>query len=173
MAAPTKTNPSDKFFRTDHLRVNLSGRTARGGAVAISSQALKFVITIGATSVMARLLTPSDYGLIGMVAFVTGFVAMYKDLGLSTATIQKSEISFEQTSTLFWINALLSLGITLFTAAIAPLVAWFYGEPRLTLITVVTAAGFLLSGLTPDLLRRAQNTAFAVSAAPHAEPPNH
>src|ERR1044071_5583379 len=104
MAAPTKTNPSDEFFRTDHLRVNLSGRTARGGAVAISSQALKFVITIGATSVMARLLTPSDYGLIGMVAFVTGFVAMYKDLGLSTATIQKSEISFEQPSTLFWID---------------------------------------------------------------------
>ena len=166
MAAPTKTNPSDKFFRTDHLRVNLSGRTARGGAVAISSQALKFVITIGATSVMARLLTPSDYGLIGMVAFVTGFVAMYKDLGLSTATIQKSEISFEQTSTLFWINALLSLGITLFTAAIAPLVAWFYGEPRLTLITVVTAAGFLLSGLAVqhEALLRRQMRYFALAS---------
>src|ERR1051325_1707361 len=137
MAAPTKTNPSDKFFRTDHLRVNLSGRTARGGAVAISSQALKFVITIGATSVMARLLTPSRYGPNCMVGFVTRFGGGGKDLGLSTATIQKSEISFEQTSTLFWINALLSLGITLFTAAIAPLVAWFYGEPRLDRKSVV------------------------------------
>src|SRR6185503_20073144 len=131
----------DQYFSTDHLKTNLGGRTARGGVVAILSQALKFVITIGATSIMARLLTPADYGLIGMVAFVTGFVSMYKDLGLSAATIQKSEISSEQISTLFWINLLLSLGITLLTAAIAPLVAWFYGEPQLTLITVVTASG--------------------------------
>ena len=167
MAVPTtKTTPSEKFFRTDHLKVNLGGRTARGGVVAISSQGLKFVITIGATSIMARLLTPADYGLIGMVAFVTGFVAMYKDLGLSTATIQKSEISFEQTSTLFWINLLLSLGITLLTAAIAPLVAWFYGEPRLTLITVVTAAGFLLSGLAVqhEALLRRQMRYFALAS---------
>jgi PST family polysaccharide transporter len=53
---------------------------------------------------MARLLTPQDYGLIGMVAFVTGFVAMYKDLGLSVATIQRSEINAKQISTLFWVK---------------------------------------------------------------------
>src|SRR5215471_2302825 len=167
MVAPsTKSTPSQEFFRTDHLKVNLGGRTARGGVVAIVSQGLKFIVTIGATSVMARLLTPADYGLIGMVAFVTGFVAMYKDLGLSTATVQKSEISFEQTSTLFWINVLLSLGITLFTAAIAPLVAWFYGEPRLALITVVTASGFFISGLAVqhEALLRRQMRYFALAS---------
>lgn len=151
------TTQGEEYFRTDHLRANLGGRTARGGAVAILSQGLKFVITIAATSVMARLLTPQDYGLVGMVAFVTGFVSMYKDLGLSAATIQRSEISSEQISTLFWVNVLLSLGITLLTAAIAPLVAWFYGEPRLTWITVATAGGFIISGLAVQheaLLRR-------------------
>jgi O-antigen/teichoic acid export membrane protein len=151
------TTQGAEYFRTDHLRTNLGGRTARGGAVAILSQGLKFVITIAATSIMARLLTPQDYGLVGMVAFVTGFVSMYKDLGLSAATIQRSEISSEQISTLFWVNVLLSLGITLFTAAIAPLVAWFYGEPRLTGITIVTAGGFIISGLAVQheaLLRR-------------------
>src|ERR1051325_1020097 len=151
------TTQKEQYFRTDHLRENLGGRTARGGVVAISSQGLKFIITIAATSIMARLLTPADYGLIGMVAFVTGFVSMYKDLGLAAATIQKSEITSEQISTLFWVNLLLSLGITLFTAAISPLVAWFYGEPRLTLITLVTAVGFIISGLAVQheaLLRR-------------------
>jgi PST family polysaccharide transporter len=115
---------------------------------------------------MARLLTPQDYGLIGMVAFVTGFVAMYKDLGLSAATIQKSEISVEQISTLFWVNVVLSLGITLLTAAIAPLVAWFYGEPRLTWITVVTSVGFLISGLAVqhEALLRRQMRYFALAA---------
>ena len=147
----------DKTFQTDHLKINLGGRAARGGVVAITSQGLKFIVTLAATSVMARLLTPQDYGLIGMVAFVTGFVSMYKDLGLSAATIQKSEINSEQISTLFWVNVCLSLAITLLTIALAPLVAWFYGEPRLTAITVVISIGFLIIGLTVQheaLLRR-------------------
>ena len=147
----------EEYFRTDHLRINLAGRTARGGVVAIVSQGLKFTITIAATSVMARLLTPNDYGLVGMVAFVTGFVSMYKDLGLSAATIQRAEINSEQISTLFWVNLLLSVGLALFTAAIAPLVAWFYGESQLTWITIVTAIGFIISGLAVQheaLLRR-------------------
>ena len=152
-----KGNYADHYFRTDHLKTNLSRKTARGAAVAVTSQALKFLITLIATSVMARLLTPQDYGLIGMVAFVTGFVAMYKDLGLSVATVQRSEINSKQISTLFWVNVALSLAITLFTAAIAPLVAWFYKEPRLTWITVLTSCGFLISGIAVQheaLLRR-------------------
>jgi len=96
---------NDRYFGTDHLKTNLGGRTARGGAVAITAQALKFIISVGATSVLARLLTPQDYGLIGMVAFVTAFVSLYKDLGLASATIQRPEISFDQISTLIWINA--------------------------------------------------------------------
>ncbi len=152
-----KSTESEKYFRTDHLRVNLGGKAARGGLVAITSQGLKFVVMLVATSVMARLLTPADYGLIGMVAFVTGFVSLYKDLGLSAATIQRDEINSEQISTLFWVNVLLSVGITVVTTAIAPLVAWFYGEPRLTWITIVTSFGFLISGLAVQheaLLRR-------------------
>ena len=147
----------DLYFCTSHLKTNLGGRTARGGAVAVTNQALKLCITLGATAVMARLLTPQDYGLIGMVAFVTGFVSIYKDLGLSAATIQKPEISFDQISTLFWVNVALSVGITLLTVLIAPLVARFYGEPRLTSITIVTAFGFLISGMAVQheaLLRR-------------------
>lgn len=151
------TSTTDKNFQTDHLKVNLGGRAARGGAVAITSQGLKFIVTLAATSVMSRLLTPQDYGLIGMVAVVTGFVSMYKDIGLAAATIQKPEITAEQISTLFWVNLFLSLAITVFTSAIAPLVAWFYGDPRLTWITIVTSFGFLISGLAVQheaLLRR-------------------
>lgn len=65
---------NDRYLGTDHLKTNLGGCTARGGVVVISTQAIKFFITIGATSIMARLLTPQDYGLIGMVLVVTWFV---------------------------------------------------------------------------------------------------
>src|ERR1051325_3916820 len=104
-----------EYFLTDHLQADLGRRTARGGAITVASHSLRFVITIAATSVMARLLRPADYGLIGMVAFFTNFVAMFKDLGLSIATIQKAEIDYKQVSTLFWLNVAFSLLITAFT----------------------------------------------------------
>lgn len=112
---------------------------------------------MASTVVLARLLTPQDFGLIAMVTAVTGFVVMFKDMGLSMATVQKAEINHAQISTLFWINVALSLGVMLVTAALAPLIAWFYGEPRLTWITLGLAGAFIFSGLTIQhqaLLRR-------------------
>lgn len=147
----------DFYFRTDHLQADLGGRTVRGGAVTVVSQAIKFLISMVATVVLARLLTPQDYGLVGMVAVVIGFVSMFKDLGLSTATIQRAEINNAQISTLFWINLALSLAVMLVTAAIAPVIARFYHEPRLVSITLAYGCGFLLAGLTVQheaLLRR-------------------
>ncbi|MEA2205826.1 MAG: hypothetical protein QOE77_2602 [Blastocatellia bacterium] len=147
----------NRHFRTDHLNADLGRRTARGGALTIASQGIKFFTSLGATVILARLLTPRDYGLIGMVAVVTGFVSMFKDLGLSAATVQREKITAEQISTLFWVNVGLSIAVMIFTAAIAPEVSWFYGEPRLTLITMGFAAGFLFGGLTVQheaLMRR-------------------
>src|SRR5262245_17639019 len=94
-------NPQHEYFRTKHLQANLGGRAVRGGAVTTVSQGIKFVLHIGMTVALARLLTPEDYGLIGMVAVITGFVSMFSHLGLSNATIQKEEITAEQISTLF------------------------------------------------------------------------
>ena len=139
---------SDYIFRTDHLMNGLGGRTARGGLVTMLAHGCKFAISIVATAILARLLTPNDYGLVGMVAVITTFVSMFKDLGLSLATVQKPEINFNEISTLFWVNICLSLIICLAMILASPGVAWFYGEPRLTMITVVTALGFIFGGLS-------------------------
>lgn len=157
----------DRHFRTDHLKVDLGGRAARGLVVTVASQGIKFSLGMIGTVVLARLLTPEDYGLIAMVAVVTGFISMFKDLGLSAATIQKEEISGDQVSTLFWVNIALSVFVTIVTAAIAPAVAFFYGESRLTLITIGFSVGFFFGGLTVQhegLLRRQMRfAALAVS----------
>ncbi len=137
----------DLQFRTDHLKKDLAGRTTRGGVVTFGWHGLRFVVGIVATALMARLLTPRDYGLIGMVAVFTSFMSMLKDMGLSLATVQKAQITEQEISTLFWLNAALSLTITLATSLIAPVIAWFYGEPRLLLITLVSSLGFIISGL--------------------------
>jgi PST family polysaccharide transporter len=138
----------DSYFNTERLKTGLGARAARGGAVTIASQAFKFFAGLGTTMVLGRLLTPGDYGLIGMVAVVTGFVSMFKDLGLSAATVQREEITSAQVSTLFWVNVALSIGVGLLTLALAPAVAWFYGKPQLTTITAVYGLGFLFGGLT-------------------------
>jgi O-antigen/teichoic acid export membrane protein len=144
----------------------LAGRTARGGAVTIVSHGFKLGISIIATAVLARLLTPGDYGLVGMVAVVTSFASLFKDMGLSLATVQKSEINDRQLSTLFWVNVALSVLVALVIVIAAPWVARFYGESKLTSITMVTAAGFPLGGLAVqhEALLKRQMRFFALSA---------
>ena len=145
--APPGNPTGNEYFDTEHLTNTIARRTARGGVVTIISHGLKFVLSIGATAVLARLLSPQDYGLVGMVAVFTGFVAMFKDAGLSLATVQRAEISYEQISTLFWVNVTLSAAITLVMVVLAPAIGWFYSEPRLVMITIATAAGFIFGGL--------------------------
>lgn len=157
----------DRHFRTDHLMADLKGRSVRGGAVTLTAQGVKFVLQMGSTMILARLLTPSDFGLVAMVTAVTGFVAMFKDAGLSMATVQREQITHAQVSTLFWTNAALSVFVMLVVAALAPLLAWFYGEPRLVWITLALSATFIFGGLTVQhqaLLRRQMRfTALAVT----------
>lgn len=138
---------TDRFFRTDHLKADLAGRTARSGALMIAAQGTKFVINMASAIVLARLLTPQDYGLIAMVAVFTNFTYLFRNLGLAAATTQRAEINHQQISTLFWINVALSVLTMLLTAACAPLIAAFYGEPRLLWITLGIVVGFIFSGV--------------------------
>lgn len=135
-------------FDTEHLKTDLKARSIHGGAATILGQGTYFLVQTASTIVMARLLTPADFGLIAMATAVTGFAALFKDLGLSMATVQKAEINHEQISTLFWVNVTVSAMIALITVAVAPAIAWFYGTPRLTLITITLSLVFVLGGLT-------------------------
>jgi len=108
----------------------------------------RVVIQLGSTAILARLLTPEDFGLILMVTIVLVFFTIFQDAGLSVATVQQQEISHSQISTLFWINLALSIVIMLLVAIMAPFIASFYGEPRLTEITLALSTTFLINGLS-------------------------
>lgn len=139
---------TDSYFCTDHLKANLKNRSVSGGAVTTITQFCKFCLNLGSTVVLARLLLPQDYGLVGMVTVVTNFISLFKDLGLSMATVQSSTINHKQVSTLFWINVTISFILMLLLAGLSPLIAQFYGEPRLVRITLVLSIGFIFGGLT-------------------------
>lgn len=160
MTSDQPSNSADgpeRFLRVDHLGGDLRARSVHGGVVTLSSQAGKFFLTLGSTALLARLLTPEDFGLIAMVLSVIGFIANFKDMGLATATVQRAEISHSEVSTLFWINVAISVALMSATAALAPALAWLYDEPRLTQMTLVLAGTIVFSGLTVQhqaLLRR-------------------
>lgn len=139
---------NEKWFKTDHLQDNLKGRSIKGGFSTMGAQIISFVLNIGSTILMARLLLPEDYGLVAMVTAVTGFVVIFKDLGLSAAVIQKKDIAQQQVSAVFWINVAISIGIAFIVAALAPILAHFYHEPRLFQITIVFSLSIFLSGIS-------------------------
>ncbi len=125
---------------------NLREKVIRGGSARICAQAANFLIRVGSLMVLARLLSPQDFGLIGMVTAFTGVLDLFRDFGLSAASVQRATVTEEQTSTLFWINVLVGGMLTIVALALAPLVATFYHEPRLLSVTSVLAIGFLLNG---------------------------
>jgi len=147
----------ERFLRTDHLQKDLKGRAVRGGLITMLAQAGKFGFQLVNMVVLARLLSPDDFGLVGMVTSLVGFLTIFKDLGLSAATIQRPEITHAQVSTLFWVNTGFGLLLAALTLAAAPFVTAFYHEPRLHIVTCTLAAGFVISGLSVQhqaLLRR-------------------
>jgi O-antigen/teichoic acid export membrane protein len=124
---------------------DLKERTLRGGFAKVCAQGANFLLRIGALMVLARLLDPKDFGLVGMVTAVTGVFSLFKDAGLSMATVQRTTITNEQVSTLFWINMLVGAILGLLSLAIAPILVSFYHEPRLFWVTAALAVGFLFN----------------------------
>ena len=137
----------DRFFDTEHLKGGLKGRSIRSGAVTMSSQAVKFFLRVGSFAVLGRLLTPGEFGLVAMVTVVTEFVLLFRDMGLSTATIQRPEVSHDQVSTLFWVNVGIGAALAAIAVLLSPVLAWWNAEPDLMKITPVLAIGLVLGGL--------------------------
>jgi O-antigen/teichoic acid export membrane protein len=141
-------DPNEKHLSTDHLLDDLRGRTISGAFITIASQGTQFLLNLASIMVLARLLTPKDFGLYAMVTTVMGFLWMFQDAGLSTATVQRQQITHEQVSNLFWVNVGVGGVTTLLVAALSPVVAWFYREPRLVGVTLVLSGTFLLTSAT-------------------------
>jgi O-antigen/teichoic acid export membrane protein len=122
-------------------------RTAYGAAWIAAAQIGRQIVSLAAIAVLARLLSPQDYGLSGMAMAVVGFVSVFAELGLSAATVQANVLTNEQVSTLFWINVSCGVTLTLLLGAAAPLVARFYGDPRVAGLTATLGLGFSIAGI--------------------------
>lgn len=142
---------------TNDGRRSLSQLTVSGGVVTALSQGTRLVTTLLSTVVLARLLSADDFGLVGLVFSVISFLRVFKDAGLSSATIQRQGISHAQVSNLFWINTGVSAALGLVLVVLGPVLARFYGDNRLVGVSVALSLLFILGGTTVQhqaLLRR-------------------
>jgi PST family polysaccharide transporter len=151
----------------EHCAKDIKGKSVRGFVVSFGSQGVKIFVRTGGMIVMARLVSPEDFGLQGMVAAITGFMMVFRDCGLSMATVQRKEITHEQTSTLFWINVAIGALITLILVLLSPALSSFYREPRLNAVSMVMALTFLFNGFAIQhqalLQRQMRFVAIAIS----------
>lgn len=146
------------YFADNTATEGLARQSVRGGAMSMIARALVAILQVGSVLFLARLLTPEDYGLVAMVTAITGFPQLLVDLGTRDAIVQRAKITESEVSALFWINLAIGCGFAVVVAACGPLIARFYHEPKLTLITVVSSLTFVLAALMSQhqaLLRRA------------------
>lgn len=135
------------------------GRTAaRGAAVTLGGQGIRMLVQMSSVVVLAKLLTPTDYGLVGMVMAIAGIADIFRDFGLSAAAVQAKTLSRIQRDNLFWLNSALGAALCLIIVGGAAPLAAFYGEPRVEEIARFLSLTFLINGLSTqyraDLNRR-------------------
>lgn len=119
-------------------------------AAKIIQQAIQFCLTV----VLMRLLGPKAFGLIGMVLVFSGFAGIFRELGFSSAIVQRPDLREEHCSTIFWLTLGTGGLLTLMLALAAPLIAVFYKQPLLRPMTIWLAFIFVLGapGLVPRAL---------------------
>ena len=130
----------------------------RGAGASVLGQGLAFAVQIAATLILARLLAPSDFGVVTMVTTFSLLLMSFGMTGFTDAILQRDQIDHQLISNLFWINIIGGLVLAISFAAVGPLLARFYGDSRVAGVAAATSLVIFLS-CTPvqhlALLKRA------------------
>jgi PST family polysaccharide transporter len=140
-------NEAAEVYFEDHKASSDLGRLAlRGGIVSVAMQYGNGALQIFGAIILARLLTPEDFGLVAIVLVLTSFAPALIDFGLGDAVAQRIKISQAQVSGLFWLSTAIGVAVAVVVAACSPLIATIYREPRLEAIALWSAITFVLLG---------------------------
>lgn len=123
----------------------LGARTTSGAAWSVIARVANQVMSIGSTAVLARVIPPTDYGVVGMSMVYIGFIAIFRDLGLSFAVIREARLDHSWLSTVFWANCALAVISTAAVVITAPWVAEYFHEPLLRGVVIGMSLSFPLS----------------------------
>lgn len=155
-----------KFHPVAGSHGELRRLAVRGAGASVSAQGVSLCVQMVATVVLARLLLPADFGVVAMVTTVSLLIMNFGLNGFTEAVVQSEEISHPLATNLFWINVGASLLLTVAFAGAGSLLAWFYGDPRVTMVSIGVSLTIFITGVSVlhlALLKRAME--FPVIAA--------
>jgi Membrane protein involved in the export of O-antigen and teichoic acid len=128
--------------------MNLKTKVIHGLTWSFTSQVgtvgSQFIITV----ILARLLSPGDFGLLGMITVFTGFATIFNDMGISGALIQKQDTDEKHLSSAFWLNIIIGVILTLLMMAASPLIARFYDVPQLEPLIIGMSLNYFIASFT-------------------------
>jgi PST family polysaccharide transporter len=148
----------EHYFAENKAYEGLGRASLHSSVIFIAARGVNIFVQLASTIVLARLLSPHDFGLVAMVLALVGFAPMLIDLGTADASTQKTHITQTEISALFWLNVAISLVLTVLLMASSEAIAGFFGEPSLTAIALVLSATFVMTALSTQhsaLMRRA------------------
>ena len=125
----------------------LGNAAARGTSITLAMQGVRFVLQFCSLVVLARLLTPSDFGIVAMVTAIVGVADILRDFGLSSAAIQAKTLNNAERSNLFWVNVGIGCAGALVILLCTPLISRLYGEHKLAPIIFSLAWVLIISGV--------------------------
>lgn len=120
---------------------------ARGALSTVAGQVIRLAVQLVGVVILARLLGPTDYGLIAMVVAIVGVGEVLRDFGLSSAVMRAESLSVTQRNNLFWINTLIGAVLTIAIILLSNPIADLYGQPELVGICIAISFTFLLNGM--------------------------
>ncbi len=141
----------------------LSRAVARGVKWTTISAIFTAIAKLAQVAILTRFLSKADFGLIAIALLVNSFCAIFMDMGVTTAVLHKIKISKEEYSSLYWLNIVSGLLLTLLAFVFSPLIANYYNEPELrTIIQLLSLNIFFssLSGLQRTMQQKKMNFKF-------------
>jgi O-antigen/teichoic acid export membrane protein len=125
----------------------LAQRAARGAIFTVASQLVGLLVQVISVVVLSRLLSPRDYGLVAIVLVVVAFGETFRDLGLSSASVQAKILTRFQRDNLFWVNSGIGAVISLVVFFAAGLIALISKSPEVIPVAHALSLTFLINGL--------------------------
>lgn len=126
---------------------SLKEKTARGLLWGGLSNGVQQILNLVFGIFLARMLTPADYGMVGMLSVFTVIATALQESGFTAALVNKRETRHEDYNAVFWFSIGMSFCLYILLFASAPLIAGFYHKPELTPLAKYLFLGFVLSGM--------------------------
>lgn len=135
---------------------DLKNKAVAGATWLVVAQVCGQVLKFAVAAILARILVPQEFGLIGMVLVFSGFAKLFNDMGFSAALIQKRDVDERHFSSVFWLNILVSLLLMALLILSAPLLGSFFDQPELIPLARLLSLEFLIGSIV--IVHRARLT---------------